>query len=189
MKNYFSPHLVLLVLATLTLISIPIIWMVFPIFYVQTFIYDSLTIVLYPDGLSNRIVMGSCIVLLLGFVIPLIKQNKFTYSLLVVFMAGSIFGFYLSTLGYTYVGKEEVVLSKLFDKTTFKWTEINSVVLEYYTDDMGTHEEYTFTSLNGVTIQIPLTDQFLPEDKDKIYRIAKENNVEFIEREKKEVVE
>lgn len=79
-----------------------------------------------------------------------------------------------------------MVSNKLFDEKTFQWSEIEEVVLEYYVDDIGTtHEEYIFTSVDRNSIRIPVNDQFLPEDKSKIYRIAKQNNVQFIEQEKK----
>lgn len=77
-----------------------------------------------------------------------------------------------------------MVSNKLFDGKTFQWSEIEEVVLEYYVDNIGTHEEYIFTSVDGNSIRIPLNDQFLHEDKNEIYRVAKQNNVEFIEREK-----
>ena len=47
------------------------------------------------------------------------------------------------------------------------------------------HEEYIFTSVDGNSIRIPLNDQFLQEDKSEIYRVAKQNNVPFIEQEKR----
>lgn len=185
MRTHYSPRLILLVLAILTLISIPFLRAIFPVFYVQTFIFDRLAIILYPDGMNFRLVMAACFILFIGLIIPLIKQNKFTYSLLIIFIAGGLFVFYLSILSYTYIGKEQVVSNKLFDEKTFQWSEIEEVVLEYYVDDIGAHEEYIFTSVDGNSIRIPLNDQFLQEDKSEIYRVAKQNNVEFIEREKK----
>ena len=121
----------------------------------------------------------------MAFIIPLIKQNKFTYSLLVVFIAGGIFVFYLSVLSYTYIGKEKVVLHNLFDGKSFQWSEIKEVALEYYEDDTGRYEEYNFKSKDGYSIRIPLNNHFLYEDKSEIYRIARQNNVLFIEQEKK----
>ncbi|MEK4386319.1 hypothetical protein MKZ25_10980 [Solibacillus sp. FSL W7-1464] len=184
MRTHYSSRLILLVLAILTLISIPVLGAVFPVFYVQTFIFDRLAIILYPDGINFRLVMAACFILFIGLMIPLIKQNKFTYSLLFVFMAGGLFVFYLSILSYTYIGKEQVVSNKLFDEKIFQWSEIEEVVLEYYVDDIDTHEEYIFTSIEGDSIRIPLNGQFLQEDKSEIYRVAKQNNVEFIEQEK-----
>lgn len=186
MRTHYSPRLIFLVLAILTLISIPVLGAIFPVFYVQTFIFDRLAIILYPDAMNFRLVMAACFILFIGLIIPLIKQNKFTYSLLSIFIAGGLFVFYLSILSYTYIGKEQVVSNKLFDEKTFKWSEIEEVVLEYYVDDIGTtHEEYNFTSVDGNSIRIPLNGQFLHEGKSEIYRVAKQNNVEFIEQEKK----
>lgn len=185
MRIHYSPRLVLLVLAILTLISIPFLRPIFPVFYVQTFIYDRSTIVLYPDGMNFNLVMAACLILFIGFMIPLFKQNKFTYSLLIIFTAGGIFVFYLSILSYTYIGKEKVILNKLFDERTFQWSEIDEVVLEYYRDEIGTHEEYIFTAFDGSTIRIPLIDQFQQEEKIKIYRLAKQNNILFFEQEKR----
>lgn len=185
MKTRYSPRLVLMVIALVILISTPIVGLLFPIFYVQTFVYDRSTIVLYPDGMNFRIVMVACILLLIGFIFPLIKQNKVTYSLLVIFIATGAFVFYLSILSYTYVGKEQVVVNKLFDKQAIQWSEMNEVILEYYTDDTGTHEEYIFTSHDGNSIRIPLIDQFIQETKNEIYKVAVQNEVQFIEQEKK----
>jgi len=173
------------VLAILTLISIPVLGAIFPVFYVQTFIFDRLAIILYPDGMNFRLVMAACFILFIGFIIPLIKQNKLTYSLFTIFIAGGLFVFYISILSYTYIGKEHVVSNKLFDEKTFQWSEIEEVVFEYYVDDIGMHEEYIFTSVDGNSIRIPLNDQFLQEDKSEIYRVAKQNNVQFIEQEKR----
>lgn len=122
--------------------------------------------------------------LFVGFIIPLIRQNKFTYSLLVVFIAGGIFVFYLSVLSYTYIGKEKVVSHNLFDGKSFQWTEIKEVALEYYDDGTGRYEEYNFKTNDGNSFRIPLNDHFLYEDKSEIYRIARQNNVLFIEQEK-----
>ena len=135
--------------------------------------------------MSFKIVIAACFMLLIGVIIPLIKQNKFTYSLLIIFIAGSFFVFYLSILSYTYIGKEEVVSNKLFNEKTLKWSEIEEVVLEYYVDDRGTHEEYIFSSFDGDYIQIPLNGMYQPEEKSEIYRIAKQYNIRFIEREKR----
>lgn len=185
MQTRYSPRLVLMVIALVILISTPIVGLLFPIFYVQTFVYDRSTIVLYPDGMNFRIVMVACVVLLIGFIFPLIRQNKFTYGLLGIFIAAGIFVFYLSILSYTYVGKEQVVLNKLFDKQAIQWSEMDEVILEYYTDDTGIHEEYIFTSHDGNSMRIPLVGQFIRENKNEIYKIAVQNNVQFIEREKK----
>lgn len=135
--------------------------------------------------MNFRLVMAACFILFIGFIIPLIKQNKLTYSLFTIFIAGGLFVFYISILSYTYIGKEQVVSNKLFDEKTFQWSEIEEVVLEYYVDDIGMHEEYIFTSVDGNSIRIPLNDQFLQEDKSEIYRVAKQNNVQFIEQEKR----
>ena len=185
MRTHYSPRLVLLIIAILILISTPVLGLIFPIFYVQTFIYDPLTIVLYPGSTNYRIVMAACLILIIGLIIPLIKQNKVTYSLMTAFIAGGLVVFYLSILSYTYIGKEQIVSNKLFDDQTFQWSEIDEIVLEYYVDDIGSHEEYIFTSVDGSSLQIPVTKQYLQEDKSEIYRIAKENNVRFIEQEKK----
>lgn len=122
--------------------------------------------------------------LFVGFITPLIKQNKFTYGLLVVFIAGGIFVFYLSILSYTYIGKDKVVSYNLFDGKSYEWTEIKEVALEYYQDGTGRYEEYYFKSDDGNSIRIPLNNHFLYEDKNEIYRIARQNNVLFIEQEK-----
>lgn len=185
MRTHYSPRLVLLVIAILILISTPILGLIFPIFYVQTFVYDSSAIVLYPGSTNYRIVMAACLIVIIGMIIPIIKQNKLTYSLMTAFIAGGLFVFYLSLLTYTYIGKEQVVSNKLFDDKTFQWSEIDEIVLEYYVDDLGSHEEYIFTSTDGSSLRIPVTKQYLQEDKSEIYRIAKENNVRFIEQEKK----
>ena len=185
MKTHYSPRLVLSIIAILILISTPVFGLIFPIFYVQTFIYDPSTIVLYPGSTNYRIVMAACLILIIGLTIPIIKQNKFTYSLMTAFIAGGLFVFYLSILTYTYIGKEQVVSNHLFDEKTFQWAEIDEVVLEFYADDIGNHEEYIFTSVDGSSLRIPVTKQYLQEDKSEIYRIAKENNVRFIEQEKK----
>lgn len=185
MRTHYSPRLIFLVLAILSLISIPVLGAIFPVFYVQTFLFDRLAIILYPDGINFRLVMAACFVLFIGLMIPVIKQNKLTFSLSSVIIAGGLFVFYLSILSYTYIGKEEVVSNKLFDEKTFQWSEIQEVVLEYYFDDIGKHEEYIFTSVVGDSIRIPLNDQFLQEDKSEIYKVAKLNNVEFIEQERK----
>src|SRR5690606_10950059 len=129
-------------------------------------------------------VLVASLLLFVGFIIPLIRQNKFTYSLLVVFIAGGIFVLYLSVLSYTYIGKEKVVSHNLFDGKSFLWTEIKEVALEYYDDGTGRYEEYNFKSNDGSSIRIPLNNHFLYEDKSEIYRIARQNNVLFIEQEK-----
>lgn len=139
---------------------------------------------LFPNGLNFNLVVAACLLLFIGFIIPLIKQNKFTYSLLIVFIACGIFVFYLSVLSYTYIGKEKVVSHNLFDGKSFQWTEIKEVALEYYVDDTGKYEEYNFISKDGNSIRIPLNNHFLQEDKSEIYRIARQNNVLFIEQEK-----
>ncbi|WP_339195836.1 hypothetical protein MKY27_13910 [Solibacillus sp. FSL R5-0449] len=185
MRTQYSPRLIFLVLAIVALISIPVLGAIFPVFYVQTFVFDRLAIILYPEEINFRLVMAACFILFIGLMIPVIKQNKLTFSLSSVIIAGGLFVFYLSILSYTYIGKEEVVSNKLFDEKKFQWSEMQEVVLEYYVDDIGTHEEYIFTSVGGDSIRIPLNDQFLQEDKSEIYRVAKQYNVEFIEQEKK----
>lgn len=85
----------------------------------------------------------------------------------------------------TYIGKEKVVSHDLFDGKSFQWTEIKEVALENYADDTGRYEEYNFTSSDGNSIRIPLNNYFLNEDRSEIYRIARQNNVLFIEQEKK----
>lgn len=184
MRTHYSPRLIFLVLAIVALISIPVVGAILPVFYVQTFVFDRMAIILYPDGINFRLVMAACFILFIGLMIPVIKQNKLFYSISIIIIAGALFVFYLSILSYTYIGNEQVVSNKLFDGKTFQWSEIEEVVLEYYVDDIGTHEEYIFTSVDGNSIRIPLNDQFLHEDKNEIYRVAKQNNVEFIEREK-----
>ena len=154
-------------------------------FYVQTFVFDRLAIILYPEETNFRLVMAACFILFIGLLIPVIKQNKLTFNLSSIIIAGGLFVFYLSILSYTYIGKEQVVSNKFFDDKTFQWSEIEEVVLEYYVDDLGKHEEYIFTSIEGDSIRISLNDQFLHEDKSEIYRVAKENNVKFNEQEKK----
>lgn len=185
MRTQYSPRLIFLVLAIVALISIPVLGAIFPVFYVQTFVFDRLAIILYPEEINFRLVMAACFILFMGLMIPVIKQNKLTFSLSSVIIAGGLFVFYISILSYTYIGKEEVVSNKLFDEKKFQWSEMQEVVLEYYVDDIGTHEEYIFTSVGGDSIRIPLNDQFLQEDKSEIYRVAKQYNVEFIEQEKK----
>ncbi len=72
----------------------------------------------------------------------------------------------------------------LFDGKSFQWTEIKEVALEYYNDGTNRYEEYNFKSDDGNSIRIPLNEYFLYEDKSEIYRIARQNNVLFIEQEK-----
>lgn len=72
----------------------------------------------------------------------------------------------------------------LFDGKSFQWTEIKEVALEYYNDGTNRYEEYNFKSDDGNSIRIPLNEHFLYEDKSEIYRIARQNNVLFIEQEK-----
>ena len=84
-----------------------------------------------------------------------------------------------------YFGKEQIVSNKLFDDKTFQWSEIEEVVFEFYVDGIGSHEEYIFTSVDGSSLRIPVTKQYLQEDKSEIYRVAKANNIRFIEQEKK----
>lgn len=162
----------------------PFVRLIIPVFYVQTFLYDPSAIVLFPHRLNFNLVLVASLLLFVGFIIPLIRQNKFTYSLLVVFIAGGIFVLYLSVLSYTYIGKEKVVSHNLFDGKSFQWTEIKEVALEYYNDGTNRYEEYNFKSDDGNSIRIPLNEHFLYEDKSEIYRIARQNNVLFIEQEK-----
>lgn len=162
----------------------PFVRLIFPVFYVQTFLYDPSAIVLFPHRLNFNLVLVASLLLFVGFIIPLIRQNKFTYSLLVVFIAGGIFVLYLSVLSYTYIGKEKVVSHNLFDGKSFQWSEIKEVALEYYNDGTNRYEEYNFKSDDGNSIRIPLNEHFLYEDKNEIYRIARQNNVLFIEQEK-----
>ena len=176
--------MILLALAGLVLISLPFIRLIFPVFYVQTFLYDPSVIVLFPHRLNFDLVLAASLLLFAGFIIPLIKQNKFTYSLLAVFVAGGIFVFYLSVLSYTYIGKEKIVSHNLFEGKSLEWTEIKEVALEYYQDDTGRYEEYNFKANDGNSIRIPLNNHFLYEDKSEIYKIARQNNVFFIELQK-----
>lgn len=184
MRTNVSPRLLLMVLAIVTLISTPVMGLLFPIFYVQTFLYERSTMILYPHEMNFRLVMLACILLFAAFILPLIKQSKLTYGLMSCLIASSLFVFYLSVLSYVLVGKEAVTSNNLFDKKTMQWSEMTKVTLEYAVDDTGVHEAYIFSSVNGELIRILLTAQFQQEDKNEIYRLAKEKGVHFIEQQK-----
>lgn len=178
-KNY-SPALFFSMAAIAVFIISPIVCFFFPVFVVQTFLYDATKVVLYPNGINIWLVLVAFVIFAAALGLVGWKRSKVTFGVLVTTFVCSIAMIYLSTLSHTMINKEQVTVQKFFDIQTVEWVDITEVVYEYVVGGFG---EYTFIS-EGEQVVIPETSQFSSNEKISLYSLARQYNISFIEREK-----
>ncbi|AWE08704.1 acyl dehydratase [Lysinibacillus sp. 2017] len=181
MFKRLSPGLLFSMAALAAALLTPLVVLFYPIFHVQTFLYDASAFVLFPSGINFMLVSIACVVVILFCILLAYKRNVLTYIASVLLIGGSIGMLYMATLSYVKINDEQIVQQHLFDEQIVRWDDVNEVVLEYVIGDVG---EYIFTANDGKQIIIPETGQFNSEAKSKIYQLTSQYNVRFIEREK-----
>ena len=180
-KN-FSPGLFFSMAAVTVAIFAPWIMIFHPIFQVEYFSFNKGASMFIPNPVNGRLVLLACLVLIIMLGILAYKREMKMY-ISGIFLFGLGIGIaYLSTQNYLLISQEEIERHHFFGEHQYRWEQLDEIVYEYV---VGSRDgDITFTSKSG--------DQFIIKEKEvhstgknQIYHLAKQNDVNYIEREKK----
>ncbi|SOC43865.1 hypothetical protein [Ureibacillus acetophenoni] len=181
MLNRTSPRTVFIVFSILLIILAPVFVFIFPIFSVETFHFEKGQIVLIPSEKNFYIVLIAFISIIIGLLILAFKRNWMTYFLSGLLCVAFFALMYVSTISYTLIHKEFIVLQDITVAEKFAWDEISDVVYEYEVGQLGT---YNFRTIDGIEFSILENGQF---GRDETREIAHIINVKKINYEKKQL--
>ena len=114
-KN-ISPGLFFSMAALAAALLTPLVVLFYPIYPVQTFLYDASAFVLFPSGINLKLVFIACVVLILFCILLAYKRNVLTYIGSVLLIGGSIEMMYMATLSYVKINDEQIIKQHLFEQ-------------------------------------------------------------------------
>ncbi|MEI4770996.1 hypothetical protein WAX74_15340 [Psychrobacillus sp. FJAT-51614] len=181
MLNQKSPRAILFIILILIIIIAPLFVLIFPLFSVETFHFERGEIVLISSGKNFYIVAIAFITLIIGVLTLIIKRNMITYILSGLFCLTFLVLMYASTISYTLIHKEYIVIQDITVSSKYYWEEISDVVYEYEVGSFGT---YYFRTKEGDEFSIKENGQF---GRDETREIAHIINIKHINYEKKQL--
>lgn len=180
-KN-FSPGLFFSMAAVTVVICAPFIMMFQPIFQMEYFSYNNRASTFIPNPVNLRLVLLSCLVLIIAFGIIGYRQEKKMYLFSILFFGLSIGIAYLSTQNYLLISQEAIERHYFLGKQHYRWEQLDAIIFEY---GVGSKNgDITFTAKSG--------EQFVISQKEihsagisQLYHLAYQNEITYIEREKR----
>lgn len=181
MLNQKSPSVLFLVFSLAVIILSPIFIAFLPIGVVETRYHNRENILLLIPRNNFYLITGAMALIVSTLVLLAWKRKILTYTLAVLFIAGSGLMTYYSTLSYTAIQKSGLILKEYHTVKDYAWSDIAEVVYEYETYAPGV---YTFTTKEGEIFEIEENGQFGPGERMAIYNVVMSQGISFIEREK-----
>ncbi|MEK3763574.1 MULTISPECIES: acyl dehydratase [unclassified Solibacillus] len=180
-KN-FSPGLFFSMAAVTVVIFAPWIMIFHPIFHLEYLSYNNRVSTFIPNPVNLRLVLLSCLALIIAFGIIGYRQERKMYLFSILFFGLSIGIAYLSTTNYLLISQEAIERHHFFDKQQYRWEQLDEIVFEYV---VGSKKgDITFTAKSG--------EQFVINHKEihsagvsQIYHLAYQNGITYTEREKR----
>ena len=178
MFNNTSPRLFFSMAAITMLIISPFFAIFMPIILIETFFKDPTKLFIYPFVTSAKIIVFAFVLFAGACLLLFWKREKVTFLLSTLIVLGGVFTLYSTSQMYTVIDSEEIVVKNIWSEKSVEWADINEVVFEYVTGDLG---DYVFKMADG-------QDFIIQENKahvtSYIYNLASEKSIPFVEREK-----
>lgn len=174
-----SPRAIFGVLAIVLAISSPLIVLFTPMVQLSTFRHDSQNLLMTIPIMNYYLLSAAFIILIMIFAILAFKRNKTIYTVVTALFIISCGLVYLSSLSYIQIHTDFVRIKNFNSETTYPMNEMKTIVHEYGIDENGQYLFYTKDNEEIIIADTPLMDI---EKQRKLYRIASEHGVEFIER-------
>lgn len=179
MLNQPSPRTIYIIISLVIIILAPIIVLIFPLFSVETFHFDKGQIVRIPLVENFYLVAIAFITLIIGVLTLAFKRNSITYILsgvLCVMFFGLI---YVSTIGYTIIHKDYIVLQNIAMSEKYEWNDISDVLYEYEVGEFGI---YYFLTKDGREFSIAENGKFGRDETREIAHIINLKKINFEKR-------
>ncbi|MBD8035024.1 acyl dehydratase [Solibacillus merdavium] len=180
-KN-FSPGLFFSMAAVTVTVFAPFIMIFHPIFQMEYFSYNNRASTFIPNPVNLRLILLACLVLIIMLGILAYKRNMKIYVSGIFLFGLSVLIAYLSTQNYLMISQDKIERHHFFTDHQYQWNQLDEIVFEYVIGSKA--GDITFTTKSG--------DQFIIKEKEvhsngksQIYHLAKQNDVNYIEREKK----
>lgn len=149
-----------------------------PTIMTETLHFSRDNIVLVTPKNNSDISFLSLFLIVATLILLALKHTKLTYSLAAVTII-AIIGFYSWTLGnYIAIQDEQIIIKSYTNEQVTNWSDIQAVFYEYSED--SPFGQYIFHTANDKII-IDETPKFGPDQKQKIYSTARNNQIAFTE--------
>lgn len=180
-KN-FSPSLFFSMAAVTIVVIAPFIMIFHPIFQLEFFQYNNTAATFIPNPINLRLVLATCSVLIVMLWILAYRRNLKVYLIGLLLFILSVGIGYLSTQNYLLISQEQLERHHLFEEQQYRWEEFDEVVYEYVVG--SNNGDITFTTKTGEQFVIK-EKELHSTGKSLIYQFSRENEVTYIEREKR----
>lgn len=173
-----SPRLFFSMTAITMLIISPFFAIFIPIILIETFFKDPTRLFIYPFITSAKIIVFAFILFAGACLLLFWKREKVTFLLSTLIVLGGIFILYSTSQMYTVIDSEQIVVKNIWSEKSVEWADINEVVLEYVSGDLG---DYVFKMTDGQEFIIKENKSHVTS---YIYKLANAKSIPFVERAK-----
>lgn len=178
MLNQKSPRAIFGVLAILILVSAPLVVLFAPMIQLSTFRYDPENLLMLPPMVNFYLLTIASAFVIAIFISLAIKRTRATYALAGLFAIAAIASAYFSGLSYIQIHPDHVEIKTFHTVSTYPMHEMDTIIYEYGIQERG---RYLFLT-QGEEIEIMESPMMTDEKRRQLNRIARDNQIEFIER-------